>query len=132
MTALYKIIQLDIKQDNRGQLVAIENRRDIPFDIKRIFYIFNIPQDAKRAQHANMKGQEIVLCLNGRCKMLLDDGKGQHVSLELYRKDEAVYVDPEVWIELSDFSDDCLLLGISDICYDKNNQLYDYHQFVSR
>ena len=80
---MYNIIKLDIHQDQRGNLVAIENSRNIPFDIKRVFYIFNISPNAKRVQHANMKAQEIVLCLNGCCQMLLDNGKGQKSNIKL-------------------------------------------------
>lgn len=129
---MYKIINLDIKQDPRGRLIAIENGRNIPFDIKRVFCIFNIKQDAKRAQHANMKGREVVLCLNGRCEMLLDDGKGQKVNIKLKRKNEAVYVEPKVWIEISGFSKKCLLLVMSDIYYNKKHQIHDYHEFLSQ
>ena len=126
---MYNIIKLDIHQDQRWNLVAIENSRNIPFDIKRVFYIFNISPNAKRVQHANMKAQEIVLCLNGCCQMLLDNGKGQKANIKLSKKDEAVYIEPKIWIEMSKFSKDCLILAMSDIYYDRKHQIHDYQEF---
>jgi dTDP-4-dehydrorhamnose 3,5-epimerase-like enzyme len=121
---------LDINEDERGQLVAIESNRNIPFDIKRVFYIFNITQNAIRSQHANMKAQEVILCLNGCCEILLDDGKGQKINITLSRKNKAVYVEPKIWIELSKFSKDCLVMAMSDIYYDRNHQIHDYQEFI--
>jgi dTDP-4-dehydrorhamnose 3,5-epimerase-like enzyme len=121
---------LDINEDERGQLVAIESNRNIPFDIKRVFYIFNITQNAIRAQHANMKAQEVILCLNGCCEILLDNGKGQKINITLSRKNKAVYVEPKIWIELSKFSKDCLVMAMSDIYYDRKHQIRDYQEFI--
>lgn len=129
---MYKIIELDVNQDERGRLVAIENSRNIPFDIKRVFYIFNVKPNAKRAQHANMKAQELILCLNGSCKILFDDGKGRKVNIKLSRKNEAVYVEPKIWIEMSNFSKDCLVLVISDIYYNRKYQIHDYLEFIKQ
>jgi dTDP-4-dehydrorhamnose 3,5-epimerase-like enzyme len=127
---MYKIIMLDINEDERGQLVAIESNRNIPFDIKRVFYIFNITQNAIRSQHANMKAQEVILCLNGCCEILLDNGKGQKINITLSRKNKAVYVEPKIWIELSKFSKDCLVMAMSDIYYDRKHQIHDYQEFI--
>jgi dTDP-4-dehydrorhamnose 3,5-epimerase-like enzyme len=121
---------LDINEDERGQLVAIESNRNIPFDIKRVFYIFNITQNAIRSQHANMKAQEVILCLNGCCEISLDNGKGQKINITLSRKNKAVYVEPKIWIELSKFSKDCLVMAMSDIYYDRKHQIHDYQEFI--
>jgi dTDP-4-dehydrorhamnose 3,5-epimerase-like enzyme len=127
---MYKIIMLDINEDERGQLVAIESNRNIPFDIKRVFYIFNITQNAIRSQHANMKAQEVILCLNGCCELLLDNGKGQKINITLSRKNKAVYVEPKIWIELSKFSKDCLVMVMTDTYYDRKYQIHDYQEFI--
>lgn len=129
---MYSIIKLDIHQDQRGDLIAIENSRSIPFDIKRVFYIFNISRDTKRAQHANMKAQEIILCLNGCCEILLDNGKGQKTNIKLNKKDEAIYIEAGIWIEMSEFSEDCLILAMSDIYYDRKYQIHDYQEFIKQ
>jgi dTDP-4-dehydrorhamnose 3,5-epimerase-like enzyme len=127
---VYKIVRLNINKDERGQLVAIESNRDIPFRIKRVFYIFNITQNKKRAQHVNIKAQELVLCLNGCCEILLDNGKGQHMSVTLDQNNEAVYIKPKIWIEISNCSKDCLLLAMSDIYYNRKYQIHDYQEFI--
>lgn len=127
---MYKIIKLNIYKDERGQLVAIESNKNIPFDINRVFYIFNITHNKKRAQHADMKAQELILCLNGSCEISLDNGKGKNVNITLDQNDEAVYIKPKIWIEISNFSKDCLLLAMSDIYYNKKNQIYDYQEFL--
>jgi dTDP-4-dehydrorhamnose 3,5-epimerase-like enzyme len=129
---VYKIIKLNINKDERGQLVAIESNRNIPFDIKRVFYIFNITHDKKRAQHADMKGQLLILCLNGSCKISLDNGKGKNVNITLDQNNKAVHIKPKVWVEISNFSKDCLLLVMSDIYYNKKNQIRDYQEFLKR
>ena len=126
---MYKIIQLEIHRDERGDLVAIENSTDIPFCIKRIFFMFNVKQIAKRAQHANMKAQALMICLNGCCDMLLDDEKGQQVNIQLNRKDQGAYIEPKTWIEMSNFSKDCLVLVMSDYYYDRKHQIRDYQEF---
>ena len=127
---MYKIIKLDVNQDERGQLVAIESSQNIPFDIKRVFYIFDVKQNTKRAQHANIKTQQVILCLNGSCEMFMDDGKGQKVSMKLSQKNEAVYVEPKVWLEMSEFSKNCLVIVISDTYHDKNDKINDYQEFL--
>lgn len=127
---MYKIINLNVNKDERGQLIAIESNRNIPFDIKRVFYIFNITHDAKRAQHANMKAQELILCLSGCCEISLDNGKGKKINITLSKKNEAVYVEPKIWVEIFNFSKDCLLLAMSDIFYERKYQIRDYQEFI--
>ena len=127
---MYKIIKLEVCRDERGELIAVENSRNIPFDIKRVFFLFNLTQDAKRAQHANMKAGQLILCLDGNCEILLDDGKDKKVAIKLSRKDEAVYVEPAIWIEISGFSKDCMLLAMSEAYYDRKDQVHDYQEFA--
>jgi dTDP-4-dehydrorhamnose 3,5-epimerase-like enzyme len=127
---LYKIIELETHSDERGQLIAIENCRNIPFDVKRVFCIFNIARDAKRAQHANMRSQEAILCLHGSCEIVLDNGRGSKVRLELNRKNEILCIEPEIWVELSHFSQNCVLMVMADNYYDRQEQIKDYNEFL--
>ena len=126
---MYKIIKLKIHRDERGDLVAIENSKDIPFSIKRVFYIFNTNQNAKRAQHANMVAQELIICLRGSCKFLVDDGKGKKMTHLLSSNNEIIHIEPKIWLELSDFSQNCILLVMSDHHYCREHQIRDYKTF---
>lgn len=129
---MYRIIKLDVHSDDRGELVAIENGRNIPFDIKRVFYIFNVGPDVVRARHAQKDTREIIVPLSGTCRLLLDNGRGSRVTMRLEKRDEAVYIDPTVWIELSHFSKDCVLLVLSDVYYSPENQIRDYREFIAQ
>ena len=127
---MYNIINLAVHRDERGDLVTIENSKDIPFSIKRVFYIFNINQNAKRAQHANMVAQELIICLSGSCKIKVDDGKGKKVTRLLNSNNESVHIEPKIWLELSDFSENCILLVMSDHLYCREHQIRDYKAFT--
>ena len=127
---MYNIIKLTVHRDERGDLVAIENSEHIPFSIKRVFYIFNTNQNAKRAQHANMVAQELIICLSGSCKIIVDDGKGKKMTRFLSNNNESVHIEPKTWLELSDFSQNCILLVMSDHHYCREHQIRDYKKFT--
>lgn len=115
--------------DERGQLIALEEGKDIPFEVKRIYYIFDTIAGVRRGLHAHRSLEQILVCIHGSCKILLDDGtEAEEVVLE--RSDEGLYVGPGMWRELFDFSPDAVLLVLASELYDESDYIRDYNEFL--
>ena len=80
----YKLVKLPVHGDQRGKLVAIENLKEIPFEIKRIYYMFDTVPDESRGFHAHKDLQQLVITMDGACKFILDDGKDIFVSMKIF------------------------------------------------
>lgn len=115
--------------DNRGKLVAIEGSKDIPFEIKRIFYIFGTQPSVPRGQHSHYKIQQYLIAVNGSCKVTLDDGRKKR-TYDLNRPDIGLYQDALVWGSMHDFSSDCVLLVLASDHYDDADYIRDYEEFL--
>ncbi len=124
-----KKIKFSVKGDYRGYLVPIENCKDIPFDIKRIFYIYGTKEKVPRGNHAHRNLKQILICLNGSCKVKLDNGKQKEI-IELSSPEEGILIDKLVWVEMYDFSVDCILLVLTDGFYDESEYIRDYSEFI--
>lgn len=121
-------ISLTVKGDERGSLVAIEQQRQIPFEIARAYYLFATQPGVVRGLHAHRALTQFAVAVNGSCQILLDDGiERQTVSLN----DPALglLLPPMVWHEMSDFSADCVLLVLAGEPYDEADYIRDYDQF---
>lgn len=116
--------------DNRGKLVAIEGAKDIPFDIKRVFYIFDVEAKTVRGQHAHYKCKQYLIALSGYCKVTLDDGNS-NVTFDLDSPNVGLFQDSMVWGTMHDFSKDCRLLVLADKHYDEGDYIYDYKIFLN-
>lgn len=114
--------------DPRGQLVAIEGERDIPFTIKRIYTLQSLSLGAVRGGHAHQKLCQVVVCLVGSCRIDLDDGRST-ARLSLNDATLALLLKPLVWHTLRDFSSDCVLLVLASDHYDERDYLRDYGDF---
>lgn len=112
----YKIIDFKELGDLRGKLVVIEGTKDIPFEIKRIFYIYGTRSDVIRGQHANKISRFILINLSGECKVKVNDGKNEEVFI-LNKPNQGIYLDRMVWKDMYDFSEDSILLALSDSEY---------------
>ena len=115
--------------DDRGQLVAIEEYKDIPFDVKRVYYMYDTVSDAIRGKHAHKCLQQILICVNGNCKVLLDDGTDREIII-LDKPNEGVCINNNVWREMFDFSEDAVLLVLASELYDESDYIRDYEQFL--
>ena len=116
--------------DERGQLVALEEYKDIPFKIKRVYYLFDTLEDVRRGFHAHRELEQILICIHGTCKVLLDDGADKKV-VPLERPYEGVYVGPGLWREMYDFSPDAVLLVLASELYNEADYIRDYNEFLS-
>lgn len=125
----YCKIQFTCLGDKKGYLIAIEENEDIPFDIKRVFYIFDVDDEEMRGRHANRKSEFVMVALHGNCKVRVDDGK-QKAVFTLSNPNEGLYLSKMVWKEMFEFSKDAVLLVLSNEKYDSEEYIRDYEEFV--
>jgi len=116
-------------RDNRGDLTVIEGSIDIPFEIKRIYYIFNTTSGLKRGCHAHKSLNQVYVCVKGSCKVLLDDGKSKEV-VYLDEPWKGLFIGNMVWREMYEFSADCVLLVLASAHYDENDYIRNYNDFT--
>lgn len=115
--------------DDRGSLVALEAGKTVPFAIKRVYYIFGTKQGVARGFHAHKNLKQIAVCVTGKCRMILDDGKTrQEAWLESPTK--GLFIDDLVWREMYDFSEDCVLLVLASEHYDEADYIRNYDEFL--
>ena len=125
-----EIINFEIKGDERGSLISLEENKNIPFDIKRVYYIFNTVEGIRRGFHAHKKLKQLLVCVSGSCKVLLDDGKSKE-EISLDNPSKSLLIESMIWREMFDFSPDCVLMVLANEVYDENDYLRDYQQFLS-
>ncbi len=114
--------------DERGSLVALEGSKTVPFDIKRVYYIFGTQQGVARGFHAHRKLKQVAICVTGKCRMVLDDGQiREEVWLDSPTK--GLIIGDQVWREMYDFSPDCVLLVLASEHYDETDYIRNYDQF---
>jgi hypothetical protein len=115
--------------DHRGQLVAIESQLDVPFEVKRVFYIFGTQPGVPRGQHSHHKTRQYLIAINGSCKVTLDDGK-QKITYDLNQPNIGLLQDALVWGSMHDFTPDCVLLVLASEHYDEADYIRDYGDFL--
>lgn len=115
--------------DERGQLVALEEMKDIPFKIKRVYYMYDTLQNVRRGRHAHKSLEQILICIHGSCKIYLDDGKDTKV-VSLEKPYEGLYIANNMWREMYDFSEDAVLLVLASQLYDESDYIRDYDEFI--
>jgi dTDP-4-dehydrorhamnose 3,5-epimerase-like enzyme len=115
--------------DHRGQLVAIEGKQDVPFEVKRIFYIYGTQPDVPRGQHSHHQTQQYLIAVNGSCKVTLDDGK-QTITYDLNQPNIGLFQDALVWGSMHDFTPDCVLLVLASEHYDEADYIRNYDDFL--
>ena len=116
--------------DDRGQLIALEEFKDIPFDIKRVYYMYDTVDGVVRGKHAHKNLQQILICIHGSCRILLDDGTEKEIVL-LDKPNEGLYVSNAMWREMFDFSEDAVLMVLASEFYDESDYIRDYDEFLA-
>ena len=115
--------------DDRGQLVSLEEFKDIPFRIKRVYYLYDTAAGMVRGKHAHKCLQQILVCIHGSCKVLLDNGQEKTV-VPLEKPYEGVYVSNNMWREMYDFSSDAVLMVLASELYSESDYIRDYDEFL--
>ena len=116
--------------DERGRLVIVEGGQDIPFDIKRIFYIYGSAKEVVRGKHANRKSQFVLINVAGQSKVKVIDGKGNQIIYCLNRPHAGIYLPKMIWKEMYDFSADSVLLCLASEHYEPEEYIRDYDEYV--
>ena len=134
MHNMNKVKMLSFKQngDERGHLVVIEGNKDIPFDIKRIFYIYGSDPTVVRGQHANRETEFVLVNVAGKSKVKVYDGKGNEAIFMLNRPHTGIYLPTMVWKDMYDFSEDSVLLVLASEAYNPNEYIRNYDEFVEQ
>ena len=124
-----KIFTLQVHGDERGSLIALEQDRNIPFAVKRIYYMFGTQPNVRRGFHAHKNLRQIAVAVRGSCRFVCDDGN-ERVELLLDHSSQAILIEPMVWHEMYDFSEDCVLLVMADEFYEETDYIRDYDEFL--
>lgn len=115
--------------DEYGYLVAIEEGKEVPFPIKRAYYLYNIQEGITRGHNAYRTTRQLVVCVSGSCLFKLNDGQ---TTTEIYldSPNSGLILEALVWCELSDFSSDCVLLVLASEPYDESDHIRNYDEFL--
>ena len=125
-----RMVEFPQRGDERGQLVVVEGGQDIPFDIKRVFYIYGSDNSVVRGQHANRKSDFVLINVAGRSKVKVKDGEGNEAIYCLNRPHTGIYLPTMVWKDMYDFSEDSVLLVLTNTHYDANEYIRNYEEFA--
>lgn len=125
----YKILEFPELGDERGNLVVIEGGIQIPFDIKRIFYIYGSDDTVVRGQHANRQSEFVLINVSGISKVRVDDGYEERI-IELNKPKMGIYLDKMVWKDMYDFSPDSVLIVLANTHYDGSEYIRDYDEYI--
>jgi dTDP-4-dehydrorhamnose 3,5-epimerase-like enzyme len=124
-----QLYQLQARGDDRGALIAIEEGKNVPFEIKRVYYLFNTGEDVCRGHHAHRSLKQLAIAVRGSCRFRLDDGR-EKIDIRLDNPCQALLIDSFIWREMYDFSPDCVLMVLADQLYDESDYVRDYEVFL--
>lgn len=125
-----KIISLPKISDPRGNLTFIEGNNHIPFDIKRVYYLYDVPGGAERGGHAHKELHEFIISMSGSCDVILNNGQEKR-RIHLNRSYSGLYVSPMVWRELDNFSSGSVLMVLASNVYDESDYYRNYDEFLA-
>lgn len=124
----YQILNFKLINSKNSTLSVHQKDVNCPFEIKRIFYIYDFLNDSIRGDHANLNSEFIFIALNGNCEILIDDGQTKQ-KIILNDKTKGLYIDKMIWKQMYNFSKDCILLVLTNTYYDEKEYIYDYKYF---
>ena len=124
-----KLEEFKVLGDHRGQLIALEANRQIPFDVKRVFYIYGTIEGIPRGNHSHYKTKQFLVAVNGSCKVTLDNGKEKE-TFDLNKPNLGLFQDALIWGTMHDFSNDCVLMVLADEYYDASDYITNYDKFL--
>ena len=124
------MIELTVKGDERGSLLAIEEGKDTPFAIARAYCVYGTQPGVDRGFHAHRNLQQLAVAVSGSCTMILDDGRSR-VAVTLDDASKGLLIGSMVWREMTDFSADCVLMVLADRPSDESDYIRDYNDFLT-
>lgn len=124
-----QILPLQTHGDDRGSLIALEEGKNIPFSVKRVYYMFNTGEGVRRGYHAHKTLKQVAIAVRGSCRFLLDDGR-EKIDIQLDNPCQGLLIESFIWREMYDFSADCVLMVLADELYEESDYVRDYAQFL--
>jgi len=125
-----KIIDMPRVEDPRGNLTFIESNNHIPFDIKRVYYTYDVPGGSERGSHAHKNLRQLIVAMSGSFDVVLDDGLNKQ-RFHLNRSYYGLYVSPMMWRTIDNFSSGSVCMVLASELYDENDYYRDYSEFMS-
>ena len=126
-----EVIELDKHHsDRKGNLAVVENGITLPFDVKRVYYLYDVPGGESRGSHAHRELEQLIVAASGSFTVTLDDGKNKK-SFFLNRPYQGLYVKPGLWRDLDDFSSGAVCLVLASEVYDSTDYIRDYQEFLN-
>lgn len=125
--SLIQLLELPIFGDGRGDLVSIEAEKNISFQIKRVYHLFNLGKHS-RGMHAHRQLQQLAFCVHGSCRFVLDDGVNRE-DVMLSEPSKGLLIGNLIWREMHDFTDDCVIMVLASEHYDETDYIRDYATF---
>ncbi|GGD40710.1 dTDP-6-deoxy-3,4-keto-hexulose isomerase [Malaciobacter pacificus] len=125
----YKLVDFKTLGDERGSLIAIEEGYNAPFEIKRVYYIFDTKKDVERGFHAHINLKQIAIVVKGSCTFVLDSGENRE-EIKLENPNKGLFIEGLIWREMKDFSSDCVLVVLASEHYDESDYIRDYDKFL--
>mgnify|MGYP001310219901 FL=1 len=129
MMTSYKLVNFKTLGDERGSLIAIEKGNNSPFEIKRIYYIFDTKDGVERGFHAHINLKQIAIALKGSCTFIIDDGNRRE-EIKLNNPNQGLFIEGLIWREMKDFSPDCVLAVLASEYYDESDYIRNYNDFL--
>lgn len=123
-----RLINLPKIQDTRGNLTFVEGSRHVPFDIKRVYYLYDVPGGAERGGHGHKALHQLIIAMSGSFDVVLDDGAGKH-RFHLNRSHYGLYVCPMMWREIDNFSSGSVCMVLASNYYDESDYYRNYDEF---
>jgi len=126
--SLIKLLKFTVCGDERGSLIALQQGIEIPFQIKRVYYIYATSNNVSRGFHAHKNLNQVAVCVSGKCKIILDNGS-ERDELWLDSPENGILIDNMIWREMHDFSPNCVLLVMASDHYDESDYIRSYEEF---
>lgn len=132
MNTIYNctVIELDRHHHNSGNITVVENSKDIPFEIKRVYYLYDVPGGEERGGHGHKALYQLIVAASGAFDVVLNDGNVKR-TISLNRPYYGLLVVPGIWRELNNFSSGAVCLVMASALYDENDYIRDYVEFLN-
>lgn len=124
-----KYIDFQKHGDYRGQLIALEENRNIPFTIRRVYFMYDTKEYVHRGLHAHKKLKQVLFCVSGACTIKLDNGH-ETMDIRLEKPFQGIFIGPGIWREMYDFTEDAVLMVLASEFYDESDYIRDYDTFL--
>lgn len=127
----YSLLNFEVKGNYDGSLVAVENNKNIPFEIKRVYYVWGTKKEVIRGKHAHKNLEQVIICVSGSCDFILDNGEEKE-TIHLDNPSQGLYIKNTIWREFTNFSEDCVVVVLTSQLYDESDYIRDYNEFLNK